>query len=228
MAGGGSVLTLGAMMLLGMDAAIANGTNRLGILAGGISGSFAYHSEKHTELMDSFKMSLFTLPGAIIGSIYSIQIDSAMFKKILAIVMIFIIITLILPKKKKEALTAKSKKHKLFIYPAMFFIGFYGGFIQVGIGFLIMAALRHILGLNLIKTNMHKAFLVIIYTIPVIFVFAFTGNINWLYGICLALGNAFGSWFSVKLSLKKGEKLIKIVLVIAILLMATKFLISAF
>lgn len=90
----------------------------------------------------------------------------------------------------------------------------------------MMASFRHILNMDLIKINMHKSAIVLIYTIPLLLVFGFTNNINWLYAIVLSFGNAIGAWISVKLSLKKGEKVVKTVLAIAIVMMSVKFMLS--
>jgi uncharacterized protein len=87
-----------------------------------------------------------------------------------------------------------------------------------------MAAFRHLMSYDLLRVNMHKTFVVLIYTIPVLIIFGISGKVNWIYALVISLGNALGSYFSVKLALKKGEKVVKIVLVIAILIMAIKFL----
>jgi uncharacterized protein len=107
-------------------------------------------------------------------------------------------------------------------YLSMFGIGFYGGFLQVGVGFLLMASLNYLMKFDLIVTNMHKVFIILIYTIPALIIFAITSNVNWLFGITLGVGNAVGGWWGVKLSVKKGEKFIRLVLVAAILIMAVK------
>jgi uncharacterized membrane protein YfcA len=106
----------------------------------------------------------------------------------------------------------------------MFALGFYGGFIQVGIGFLLMLSLHRVLQLSLVYVNLHKVFIVMIYTIPALIVFVITGNVNWFYGISLAAGTGIGAWWSAKLAVKKGEKIIKSILVVAIIIMSVKLL----
>ena len=78
--------------------------------------------------------------------------------------------------------------------------------------------------LNLVFTNMHKVFIIFLYTIPAIIVFAVTKNVNWIYGLTLAGGMAFGAWWAVKLAVKKGEKIVRVILLIAIFIMALKLL----
>jgi uncharacterized membrane protein YfcA len=103
-------------------------------------------------------------------------------------------------------------------------IGFYGGFMQVGVGFAFMVSLFHLLRLDLVRVNMHKVFIIFIYTIPAFLVFLITGNVEWKFGLTLAAGMAFGAWWAAKISVRKGEKIIRIVLVAAILWMALKLL----
>jgi uncharacterized membrane protein YfcA len=223
MAGGGSVITIGIMILLGVEPVVANGTNRIGVLTGTVSGALTYKSEKFTDLKTSLLLSICAIPGAIAGSLISVQISNDLFQKVLSIVMIFIMVTMLLPNRKRELSLNQLKKNYL-IYPVMFLIGFYGGFIQIGVGFILMAAFRHLMAYDLLRVNMHKTFVVLIYTIPVLIIFGLSGKVNWLYAVAISLGNALGSYFSVKLTMKKGEKVVKIVLIVAILIMAIKFM----
>jgi uncharacterized membrane protein YfcA len=223
-AGGGSVLSLPMLLLLGLDSAVANGTNRIAILFQNLSAILSFKNENHSQFKLSFKLALFTLPGAIIGAYSAINISSELFEKILAVIMIGVIITMILPKKQIVAVETLTKKQNFYVYLAMFGVGFYGGFIQVGVGFLLMASLHYLMKQSLVKVNMHKVFIVLIYTIPALLIFIFTENINWGYGLLLAVGNIIGAWWGVKFSVKGGDKFIKIILIIAVAIMAFQLL----
>ena len=224
LAGGGSSLTLPALIFLGLDSSVANGTNRIGVLLQNVSAVYSFKKEKYLETAVSFKLALATLPGSIAGAIISTHLSNDLFNKILGVIMIGIIIMMIIPKSKSKFPDIETKHIPAAAHISMFFIGFYGGFIQVGIGFLLMAALRGLLKVNLIRVNMHKVFIVLISTVPAFIVFIVTDNIHWGYGFSLAAGNALGAWFSAKVQIKKGEDFIKTFLIIAIMLMAVKLL----
>ncbi len=224
LAGGGSSLTLPALIFLGLDSSVANGTNRIGVLLQNVSAVYSFKKEKYLETAVSFKLALATLPGSIAGAIISTHLSNDLFNKILGVIMIGIIIMMIIPKSKSKFPDIETKHIPVAAHISMFFIGFYGGFIQVGIGFLLMAALRGLLKVNLIRVNMHKVFIVLISTVPAFIVFIVTDNIHWGYGFSLAAGNALGAWFSAKVQIKKGEDFIKTFLIIAIMLMAVKLL----
>lgn len=222
LAGGGSILVLGYMMLMGIEPAVANATNRVGVLISCGSGAAAFKSESFTDIKQSLKYGLCAIPGAIAGAIFSIRITGELFELLLTIIMVFILVTLFIPKSVNNRI--KGIFNGKLIYPAMFIIGLYGGFIQVGVGVLIAAGLRHLSSMDLLKMSMHRVFIVFIYTIPVIVVFILSGKVNWTYALVLSVGNAIGSWLTVKLALKKGEILVKIGMSITICLMSIKFL----
>lgn len=222
-AGGGSTLTLPVLIFLGLESSLANGTNRVAILLQNISAVYSFKQEKYLQFKTSIKFALLTLPGAVLGTLLAVNLDDAIFQRILGIIMIGIIFSMLFPQKN---ITTKNETGKITfaVYLSMFGIGFYGGFIQVGVGFLLMAALRYLMKLNLVLVNMHKVFIVLIYTIPALIIFIVTGNINWIFGLCLAAGNVVGGWWGAKVSVKKGEGFIKAVLAVAVFIMAVKLL----
>ncbi len=224
MAGGGSSITLPALIFLGLDPNVANGTNRIALIFQNLSAAVSFKREDVSQLKISILLAFLTLPGAIIGAVIATNISNYLFKQILGIVMIAVVITMVLPKKVKEEYKSKVTKIPWTIYPVMFFIGFYGGFIQLGVGFLLMAALHYILKVNLVFVNMHKVIIVLVYTIPALFIFILNRQVNWEWGLSLAIGNSIGAWWSAKLSVKKGEKIIRIVLIFAIIIMSFKLL----
>ena len=222
-AGGGSTLTLPVLIFLGLDTSAANGTNRIAILLQNVAAVQSFKQESFFDLKTSLKLSLFTLPGSVAGALLAVRLEDELFKIILGIIMIGIIISMILPKK-KSINKDEPNKPNTGIYLSMIGIGFYGGFIQVGVGFLLMASLQFLMKLDLVRVNMYKVFIVLIYTIPALLIFALTDNVNWLLGIFLAIGNVLGGWWGAKKQIKKGEGFIKYVLVIAVFIMALKLL----
>ncbi len=202
-AGGGSTLTLPILIFSGLDTATANGTNRIAIFLQNIAGVSSFKQQKVIGARIALKYALFTIPGAIIGAFYSIKINDLWFQRILGVIMIGVVISLF--QKKKENTTQQSEKESgFFFYLSLFAIGFYGGFIQVGIGFIIMATLFHFLQTSLVKVNFYKLIIVMIYTIPAIIIFAFNDKIDWVLGLSLAAGNMLGAWVAAHVTVKKA------------------------
>ncbi len=222
-AGGGSSLTLPALIFLGLDSTVANGTNRIAVIFQNISAIYSFKREKYSHFKLSWKLSLLTLPGTIAGALFALSIGDELFEKILGVIMIGVIISMVVPNPKVKT-NENPDKIPWTVHLSMFGIGFYGGFIQVGIGFMIMATLQYLMKMNLILVNMHKVFIVLILTIPAFIIFLISGNINWQLGISLAAGNAFGAWWAAKLSVRKGESFIKMILIVTVFIMALKLL----
>ncbi len=227
MAGGGSSIVLPALIFLGIDPTVANGTNRVAILFQNFFATLSFRKEGLADVKTGIRLAAFTLPGVLVGAFAAVRVEDELFEKILAVILIFVCASFFLNVGSFGKLLAAGQsggKKRIIVYPVFALIGFYGGFIQVGVGLFIMAALYHLLGTSLAKVNAHKVLVVLLYTIPVICVFFLSGNINWLIGICLAAGNSLGGWFGAVFSVKGGEKYIKAALVLAVGLMAVKLL----
>lgn len=219
MAGGGSMLTFPLLIFLGLPPNVANGTNRVAILIQNIFSNAGFKSKGVSTFPFSIYLAISALIGSIIGAQLAIDIKGEVFNKILAVILLITVSTLVFkPNYNLSSLQDRLiGKHLVFSTIAFFFIGVYGGFIQVGVGFIILWALSQINHLDLVRSNAVKVFVVFIYTIASVVIFAYNDKINWSYGLILAVGNGAGGWFGSRWSVVKGEKLIKTILIIAVI-----------
>ena len=223
LAGGGSLLTLPLLIFLGLPSNVANGTNRVAIFIQNIFGTAGYRSKGYNTYPYSIYFGISALLGAIIGAKLAIDIRGEIFNKILAVVMVFVVVFLVFSPKNieriKERLTTKYVWLSIIVF---FFIGIYGGFIQAGTGFFILLALTNINKFSLLKSNATKTVVILIYTVSALATFAYYDKINWEYGLTLSVGSATGAWFASRWSVKKGDKLIRLFLIITVTGMAVK------
>lgn len=229
MAGGGSLLTMPVMVLMGMPGPVANGTNRVAILAQNITAVSGFFRQGFSDFKLSLSLSMCALPGALIGAYFGTKLQGLWFNRVLAGVMITVMILMSVKKHKAGSATATGppgQKRLTAAHILMVLAGFYGGFIQAGVGFILMAILHRVLGLDLVRVNMHKVFIVGVYTIFALAVFAVRGNVAWIPGISLAAGNAAGGWIGSHIAVKKGERLIRIVFNTALIVLAIKLLLK--
>ena len=223
-AGGGSLLTLPLLIFMGLSAAEANGSNRVALFIQNIFAVRGFKSKGISVFPFSYWISISATFGALIGAYFGTKISTPNFNKILSIITILVvIITLLKPYLNKtevqEHFTEKRNLASIFVF---FCIGIYGGFIQVGVGFIIIAALTGIHSLNLVKTNSIKVFVVLCYTPVALLVFVYNEKVLWTYGLVLAIGNAIGGWVASRWSARVNEKWIRLILILTLSTFAIK------
>lgn len=211
-AGGGSMLSLPTLLFLEVPSAIANGTNRIAIIAQALPAAIVYFRKGFRDIAQSIFLSILLLPGSILGAYIGTQIEDKVFDRIVATILAITAISMFFGKANKSSKSKKpthgSIKRRHLVYPLVFLLGFYGGFIHIGIGFLIMFILHKIGGLSLIATNTHKILIVVPYSVASLLIFWGEVSVLWYAGISLALGNMFGGWIGAHVTIKDGGKYI--------------------
>lgn len=216
MAGGGSMLTVPIMVFMGMPGPEANGTNRIAILAQNISAVGTFFQQGFRDLKLGFSLAAAAIPGAIAGALVGVRLEGEWFDRVLGVIMIVMMILMMKGSgsKTSNAHTPHQPSRKQLIrgHLCMIGAGFWGGFIQIGVGFILMPILHRVMGFDLVRVNFFKVFVVLIYTIVALIVFATSTQIYWLAGFALAIGNAIGGSLGARASISKGEGLIRWVL----------------
>lgn len=223
LAGGGSLLTLPMLIFLGLPPNVANGTNRVAILIQNIFGTAGFKSKGVSAYPYSLYLGIAALLGSIIGAQIAVDIKGETFNKILAVVMLLVVASMVVKPKNFQNISERLTGKYLWLgIITFFFIGIYGGFIQAGTGFFILMALTSINRFSLVKSNAAKTLVVLIYTVAALAVFVYHDKVNWRFGLILSIGNASGAWLASRWSVKKGDNLIRIFLVIIVIIMALK------
>lgn len=226
LAGSGSLLTLPLLMFMGLPANVANGTNRIGILFQSIVGSYAFKKQKVLDLKIGFIYGIPTIIGAVAGAILALAMgDFAMEKAIALLLIVMFFLILFKPEIWIKGQAGKIQQKPTVLNMGIFLlIGFYGGFIQAGVGLFLLAGLVLGLGIDLVKANALKVFLVLLYTPVVLLFFIHEDQIDYKLGIILAIGNSIGAYLGTKVAVSWGPAFIRILLLIAVLVSSLKLL----
>jgi uncharacterized membrane protein YfcA len=223
LAGGGSLITLPLLIFMGLPGSVANGTNRIAIFCQNI---FAIRGFKKRGVMPLQLVLLCTPPallGSWLGANLAITLDDQVFKRVLALIMVGVLIfTAIDPMKRfRQEEIQFGLWRKVLIVITFFGVGVYGGFVQAGVGFLVITALL-IHGLDLVRINAIKVFVIFAYTFIALGVFIYHGQVDYSLGFALAAGNSIGGIIGPKLAVEKGHDWIKRVVSITVLIFALK------
>ncbi|HFA48485.1 MAG TPA: sulfite exporter TauE/SafE family protein [Bacteroidetes bacterium] len=198
LAGNGSAITLTILTeVLGLPPNMANGTNRLGVASQSLVASWVFHKNKMLDFNRDRLLIIFTLIGAIIGVWVATQVSNAQFKTVFSYLLVgMLAVILIKPKRWLRATDSDYKPSIWVMVPAFLGIGFYGGFIQMGMGIFFLAIMVLGARYSLMDANAVKAIIVGLYTVVVIFIFAWKGMIDWKIGFLMAVGQTAGGWLT--------------------------------
>ena len=223
-AGGGSLLSLPVLIFLGLPSSVANGTNRVAIVIQTAIATAGFKSKGVSTAPFNIYLGIAALIGAIIGSKIAVDINGETFNKILAIIMMLVVLIIIFkPKMKLEEMQERLTGKYLWIgIITFFFFGIYGGFINAGLGFLIILFLHYFNQMTLVRANATKVAVVFIYTLSALVVFILNDKVIWKIGLIMAIGNATGGWLASRVSVDKGDGFIRTFLVVMVVTMSIK------
>ena len=215
LAGGGSMITLPALMIMGMPADVANATNRIGVLAQSLTSVRGFDSRGFLDRRALWQLLLITGLGAFLGAVLASIMPVWILKPVLLTTMITMaLVMLIWP----ESLAPPdgTLPRQAFEWPVasfgLFMSGVYGGFVQAGVGFILIAAISGGLRYDLIRTNALKSVCTAIFSGIALLVFALQGQVWWIPGLVLALGSISGAWLSVRVALEVSQNTLKWIL----------------
>lgn len=227
-AGGGSFLTVPLMIFLGLPPTVANGTNRLAIITQNLGAVWSFHRKR---LIAREWLVLGVPPsvvGAVVGTVVAIEIGDLAFQRVLAVMMVALTAWTLwkpLPGVSHGLGAVPSGARRLGFAAAFFVVGFYGGFIQAGVGFLILAV-TSAAGLDLIRGNAVKVTLALVFTPLTLALFAASGKVDWVMAVWLAAGNYLGGLAGVHLQVLKGHAWVRNVVTVTIVVFAVRLLLA--
>lgn len=228
LAAGGSLLTLPALIFLGLPAAVANGTNRIGILIQNVVAIAGFHRHNLFPWRVSALAALPAIAGAVLGAQLAIDLRDDVFKRVLAGIMIGVLVLMILDPAKR--LRAERKPltwwRGVLLALGFFGVGVFGGFIQAGVGFLIII-LMLLDGFDLVAINAVKVFVVFVFTVAALAVFIWHDQVDYVLGAALGLGNALGGWLATRLAVKKGHEWIRGFVIVAVIVFSIQLVIDS-
>ncbi len=200
LAGNGSAITLTILTeLLGLPGNVANGTNRVGVLAQGLTGSYTFYKNGKLNIERSKLVIALIVLGAVAGVFTATWVSSEQFIEVfrfLLVAMLFVI--LVKPKRWLQKSDPSKQVNYWIAIPLYLALGFYGGFIQMGMGVFFLATMVLVARYDLIEANAVKGFVVALYTILVVAIFQWKGLIDWRIGMTLAVGQGLGGWLAAR------------------------------
>jgi uncharacterized membrane protein YfcA len=226
LAGGGTIISLSVFMMFGLPLNIANGTNRIAVFLQNLTAVGNFSRKKLIDWKKVLRLAIPIIPGSILGALMSSIIPKQLLNYIFGI-LIFLFALLLLFKPQKflnEQRHLLEQSLQWWHYLLFFLIGIYGGFIHVGVGYLILGMLVLCMGNELVRANAMKNFLVLCYIPFSLVVFAIQGHVHWQYGLIHSIGNIIGAAIASNIAIKKGANVIRYIMLVLIVIVVLQLL----
>jgi uncharacterized membrane protein YfcA len=226
LAGSGSLLTLPLLMFIGLPPNMANGTNRIAIMLQSLVGTLGFRKQSGLDFQTGFRLGLPSVIGSVAGALLALALKAKAMERAIGVLLILMFFLILF----KPEVWLKGKKETTVPVPAwlnfivFFFIGVYGGFVQAGVGFFLLAGLVLGAGMDLIKANAIKNFLVFLYTPFALLVYILGNQVDYKAGLILSIGSMIGAWLGTKSAISWGPVFLRYVLLIAVLISAIQLL----
>ena len=224
--GGGSLVTLPALILAGLPSPIALGTNRLSAVILEFASALKFHREKKFRIKAAIQLALIAGMGAVIGSLIVVRIDAEILNLIIAVVLISLSVVVL--KRGSLGLTEEPEKihrTRARLFGGMFLLGIYWGFIGAGAGAFV-AMLLVMCGYAFFEAAAIGRVIGIVGSGVALAVFAYNDLVRYPYGIALGLGTAVGSWIGIGIAVKKGNTYIRSLFLVLIVATVIKLIVD--
>ncbi len=221
-AGGGSVVTIPILVEI-VGASVANGTNRIAILMQNLVGVGGFQRGRAIPWSAVWPLAPPVIVGALGGAYVATTIPSEAMRRVFAVVVVLVAASVLVQPSRWMG-GSEPRLHQPWKWLAFLAIGFYGGFVQAGVGFLMLAGLVLGSGFGLVKGNAAKVTLILSYTPLVLVLFASADQVDLAVGLVLGAGNMTGAWMASSLAIKKGAAWIRWVLIVAAVAAALRML----
>ncbi|MDA0789138.1 MAG: sulfite exporter TauE/SafE family protein [Proteobacteria bacterium] len=221
LAGGGSMLTVPALMMLGMPADISNATNRVGVLLQSLTGVRGF---QNNDLLDSsaiLPVLVPTVSGALAGALLASYLPVWVLKPVLLGTMVTMALVMIIAPNvvaPPPGTDAYKLKDRPWAALGLFGAGVYGGFVQAGVGFILIAALAGGLRYDLLRTNALKMVATAVFSFVALIVFVLRDQVLWIPGLVLAVGMSVGAMVSVRFAINVSQNTLKWILFVMVTL----------
>lgn len=218
LAGGGSFLVLPLLIALGLSPGVANATSRIGVLAHGSAATLTFARDHALRAGLVARLAAPMCAGALAGAWLATRTADDLLRPIIGAVLLGWAVLLVLRPGRMLTPPPEPRPPGPLAYLFAVLIGVYGGFLQAGVGFPLIALFVTHLGHDLLRANAAKVALVFIYTLLAVAVFAAAGQIDWPRALQLAAGMTVGGWLGARLQLRAGAPLVRWAIVVMVAL----------
>ena len=220
LAGGGTLIAVPALLAAGLPADVANATNRVGVLAQSLAGARGFDKGGRLDRRAALWVVVPSVLGALLGAFVASWVTPDVLRPILIGTLLTITVVLLMSPKTiaapADSVPVDPRKRPLALV-ALFGAGIYGGFVQAGMGIVLLTLLGGLLRYDLVRGNALKSLAIAALTAVALVVFIANGKVDWVPGLVLALGTVVGALLAVRFALVRGQRAVMRVVLVAVI-----------
>lgn len=227
-AGGGGLITLPVLLGFGVQPQVALGTNKLQASFGSGSAAWHYARAGTVDWRDCVRGFLFTLCGAAIGAVLVLQVNPALLRRVIPVLLAAVALYALLKPQLGE--TDLHPRMERGAFDALFGlgIGFYDGFFGPGTGTFWAMAFVLGLGFNLTRATGYTKVMNFASNLASLAVFLVGGQVLFAAGFVMGAGQLIGARLGSRMVVKRGAKFIRPVFISVALAITGKLLYDSF
>lgn len=220
-AGGGGLILLPSLLVAGIPPQLALGTNKFAAMFGTGTALSNFIRNKKVIWKIAFIGIGFSLVGSASGAKAVLLFNQETVAKIIIALLPITAIITFLPKKRLKTKESSFTKANLFVHVPLicFIIGFYDGFFGPGTGSFLIFFFYVFLGLHLVNSSAVSKVFNFGSNVGAFVAFAIAGKVLYTVGIPIAIANIAGGFLGSRLAIKKGQKVVKLFLILAFIIL---------
>lgn len=223
--GGGALLKTPILIFLGLPAQTAVATDRISSL-GFSSGLYKFMKEGKVNIKLGLSLLIFSMIGAFFGANLLLQMQENILRRIIAIITILILMLIIFKKNigTKKIKTKITPIKRVFGHISIFFLGMYNAFFGGGAATFYSYVLILVFGQTFLESAGTRKILTLASAFIASIVYIISGIVNYAFFVTLFTATIIGSYLGSAYAIKKGEKWVRSLFIIIVLLMAVRLL----
>lgn len=213
LAGGGSFITLGMLVIAGLDPRAANITSTIALFTGQVATGYAgRHMASGAEGLSFRSLFIISLAGGAVGALLLLATPPTFFAALVPWLVLFATAVFFWGSFLRTNTEGASLLGSRAAAAAQFAIAIYGGYFGGGIGFLMLAVLT-VAGLPVRSASATKNALAAAMNASAVGIFVFSPDVHWLHALVLGAGGIAGGLVGVWLLPRVNERLLRIAVI---------------
>jgi uncharacterized protein len=213
LAGGGSLLTLPLFVMMGLSWESANATSRVAVLLQSMSAVWGFLRYERFPWRETLVLAIPATLGAIVGALATHVMDAHVFEPVAVILLVAIGLAMLFIPRFTRPEEAFAVRDRPIVHPLLFVVGIYAGFIQAGVGYLLLAVFSAVLGRDLATGNAIKVALVLIFTLVALPILGLDAPIDWSAGLVVGAGSIVGAQLAVRFAVRSSPQMLRVILI---------------